>query len=204
MSADTTTTIETLELPPPGVWKIDPAHSSVNFSARHLGLSKVRGRFDHFEGTVEVTDDHLASNVRVAIHTQSVFTGTSDRDAHLRSADFLDVENFPTMDFVSSKIDGEGRHYQLAGDLTIRGTTLPVTLDVEFEGVGPDPMGGGQRMAFSARTSINREDFGLTWNAPLATGQILVGKRVDIELEVSATTQPTESTEEIRDDASSS
>jgi polyisoprenoid-binding protein YceI len=203
MSVDTEQLAGTGRLPSPGTWTIDPVHSSVNFSARHLGLSKVRGRFTEFEGTVEVGEDPLGSLVTVAISTHSVSTGTDQRDDHLRSPDFLDVASHPTLDFVSRSIEKDGDAYRMTGDLTIRGVTRPVTLDLEFLGVVPDPMSGGERMSFEARTRINREDFGLTWSAPLETGQILVGKKVDIELEVVATSQPMESADEVRQDAAS-
>jgi polyisoprenoid-binding protein YceI len=203
MSVDTEVTGRTEDLPAPGTWIIDPHHSSVSFSARHLGLSKVRGSFGEFSGTLEVGEEPTDSGVSVQIHTHSVYTGTPTRDDHLRSPDFLDVENFPTMDFVSRGVERSGDGYTLTGDLTIRGTTRPVTLDVEFEGLAPDPMSGGQRVAFSAETSINRDDFGLTWNAPLETGQILVGKKVNIELEVVATSKPMESPEEVQEEAAS-
>lgn len=203
MSADTETLASNEQLPAPGTWMIDPAHSSVSFSARHLGLSKVRGSFGEFNGTIEVADDHLDSAITVEIHTQSVYTGQQMRDDHLRSPDFLDVANHPTMDFVSRGIERSGDGYRMTGDLTIRGTTRPVSLDVDFEGLAPDPMSGGQRIGFSAETSINREDFGLTWNAPLETGQILVGKKVNIDLEIVATSKPMESPEEVQQDAAS-
>ncbi len=199
----TTLDTGTTELPAPGTWTIDPAHSSVNFSARHLGLSKVRGRFGEFTGDLEIADDHLDSKVTVAIHTHSVDSGMPMRDDHLRSPDFLDVANHPTMDFVSTSVERHGDDYKLAGDLTIRGVTRPVVLDVEFHGLVPDPMHGGQRIGFSGRTEFNREDFGLTWNAPLETGQILVGKKVTIELEIVATAAPVESPKEIQQDAAS-
>lgn len=203
MSTDTQES-STTELPHPGTWTIDPAHSSVNFSARHLGLSKVRGQFGEFTGTIEVgADDHLNSGVNVAIHTHSVTTGSEQRDGHLRSPDFLDVANHPTMDFVGRSVKRHGEDYKLSGDLTIRGTTQPVVLDVEFVGVGPDPLSGGQRVAFSGVTTINRDDFGLTWSAPMETGQILVGKKITIELEIAATDAAVEPQEEIQDDAAS-
>jgi len=204
MSTDTQASDTTTELPHPGTWTIDPAHSSVNFSARHLGLSKVRGQFGEFSGTIEVgSDDHLQSGVNVAIHTNSVNTGSEQRDGHLRSPDFLDVANHPTMDFAGRSVERHGEDYKLSGDLTIRGTTQPVVLDVTFEGVGPDPFSGGQRMAFSGVTTINRDDFGLTWSAPMETGQILVGKKVTIELDIAATDAKVEPQEEIQDDAAS-
>jgi len=201
---DAATTAPTEQLPAAGTWRIDPAHSSLNFSARHLGLSKVRGHFASFGGTLTIGDVPTTSSVDVQIHTESVDTGQEQRDGHLRSADFLDVAKHPTMDFRGHTVTDTGRGYQLAGDLTIRGTTRPVTLDVEYGGLVPDPMSGGHRVAFEARTTIDRRDFGLTWSAPLETGQILVGNKVDIELDIVATDQPMESPAEVQEDAASS
>ena len=196
-----TDTIQTL--PGTGTWQIDAAHSSVSFSARHLGLSKVRGSFDEFEGSITIGDEPEGSRIEVQIATGSIRTGQAQRDEHLRSPDFLDVAGAPDMTFRSTRVERKGSDWLLEGDLTIRGTTNPVTLDVEYLGVADDPMSGGQRMAFEAVTSIDRRDFGLTWSAPLETGQILVGNKVDIALEIAATSAAMESPDEVREDAAS-
>jgi polyisoprenoid-binding protein YceI len=171
-------------------WKIDSSHTTVGFTARHMMITKVRGRFAEVEGTIE-TDaaDPSAASVRVAIPTDSIDTGVEDRDAHLRSGDFLDVENHPLMTFESTSVEGfdadAGTDFTVVGDLTIAGTTREVVLDATFEGGGQDPW-GGERLAFSASTTIDRRDFGLTWNQALETGGVLVGHDVKIELEVQA------------------
>jgi polyisoprenoid-binding protein YceI len=170
----------------PGVWDIDPGHSSVEFVARHL-FSRVRGRFTEFGGTIEVRPDLAQSRAVVTIQAQSIDTNHEERDEHLRNADFLDVERFPTLAFRSSGVrglDGEGT-VRLAGDLTIRDVTRPVSLDIEYLGWSDDPW-GGKRAGFSARTEIDRDDFGASWNVVLETGGLLVGKRVLVEAEIEA------------------
>ena len=204
MTTTEATVVPSEQQPRAGTWYIDPVHSSVNFSARHLGLSKVRGVFGSFGGTITVADEVTGSQVDVQVHTESVDTGQEQRDAHLRSPDFLDIANHPTMDFRGHTVEDTGDGYRLVGDLTIRGTTRPVTLDVEYGGLIPDPLSGGHRIAFNATTSIDRRDFGLTWNAPLETGQILVGHRVTIELDVVAGDQRPKSPEETQAEAASS
>jgi len=174
-------TVDDVEVPEAGVYEIDAAHSVVEFVVRHLGLAKVRGRFNQFEGTVTIADDIEASSVVARIQAASIDTREPDRDAHLRSADFLDAERFPTLDFRSTGLRREGADWMLDGDLTIRGETRPVTLEVEFEGGAKDPW-GGVRIGLSAETEIDREDWGLTWNQALETGGWLVGKRVKLEL----------------------
>ena len=174
----------------PGVWEIDPSHSSVEFVARHL-LSKVRGRFSEFSGTLTIADRPTESSAEVTIDAGSITTGTEDRDTHLRSADFLDVERYPTLSFRSTAVragDEPGR-YLVDGDLTIRDVTRPVTLDVEYLGWSDDPW-GGKRAGFSATTEITRDDFGASWNVVVESGGLLVGKKVRIELEVEAVLQP--------------
>jgi polyisoprenoid-binding protein YceI len=168
-------------------WNIDASHSGVNFSIRHLLFAKVRGRFAAWTGTLQLDDEDLCrSAVEVEIDAASIDTGTPDRDKHLRSADFFDVEQFPTLSFKSRRIDKvSDDSYQVHGDLTIHGVTREVTLDSQFGGRATDPW-GGERVAFTATTSINRKDFGLTWNAALETGGVLVGDKVEIELEVEA------------------
>lgn len=176
-------TVEGVELPAAGTWTIDGSHTHVGFRVKHLGLAKVRGRFTGIEGAVEVGERPEDSSVRVSIDATSVDTHDENRDNHLRSADFFNVEEHPTWTFASTGVRGEGTRWQLDGDLTIAGITRPVTLEVAYEGVTQDPW-GGTRAGFTASTQINREDFGLTWNAALEAGGFVVGKNVTIELEV--------------------
>ena len=178
-----TRTIDGVELPAPGTWTIDLSHSSANFKVKHLGLGRTRGRFTQFEGTVEVAEDPTQSTVAVTIDAASVDTHDDGRDEHLRSADFFDVAAHPQLTFRSTGIQGGGDSWQLDGELTIAGVTKPVRLDVDYEGVTTDPW-GGTRAGFTATTKVNREEFGLTWNAALEAGGFLVGKNVEIELEV--------------------
>jgi polyisoprenoid-binding protein YceI len=171
-----------------GVWEIDPSHSNVEFVARHL-LSKVRGRFTGFEGAITIDDDPSRSSVEATIDAASVDTHNADRDAHLRSPDFLDVERFPKLSFRSTAVaeDGAGS-YRVDGDLAIRGVTRPVTLELEYLGWSDDPW-GGKRAGFSATTEIDRHDFGATWNLAVETGGVVVGRKVRIELEIEAVLQ---------------
>ena len=162
-----------------GTWAIDPTHSEVGFVARHLMVTKVRGSFADVAGTVEVSDELSSSVANVTIQTASVATGTADRDAHLRSADFFDVETYPEMTFVSTSFDGE----TLVGDLTIKGVTKPVTLDVDFNGVATDPW-GNEKAGFEAKGELNRTDWGLTWNAALEKGGVLVSEKIVLVLDV--------------------
>jgi polyisoprenoid-binding protein YceI len=162
-----------------GTWAIDPTHSEVGFVARHLMVSKVRGSFADVAGTVEVADELSSSVANVTIQTASVATGTADRDAHLRGTDFFDVETFPEMTFVSTSFDGQ----TLVGDLTIKGVTKPVTLDVEFNGVATDPW-GNEKAGFEAKGELNRTDWGLTWNAALEKGGVLVSEKIVLVLDV--------------------
>ena len=178
-----TRTIDGVELPVAGTWAIDLSHSSVNFKVKHLGVSKTRGRFTQFGGTVEVGEDPTDTKVDVTIDAASVDTHDNGRDEHLRGADFFDVANHPQLTFRSTGVSGTGDSWSLDGDLSVAGVTKPVSLDVEFEGVAGDPW-GGSRAGFVAKTTVNREDFGLTWNAALETGGFLVGKNVTIDLEV--------------------
>jgi polyisoprenoid-binding protein YceI len=166
-------------------WSIDAAHSGINFSIRHMVVSKVRGRFGKFAGELQLDDANLAgSSVHVVIDVASIDTGTQQRDDHLRSADFFDVASYPEMRFDSTRIEqtGEGR-YRVVGPLTIRGATREVSLDVELGGRAKDPW-GNERVGFIAKGSLERSAFGLTWNQALEAGGVLVGDRVDIELEV--------------------
>lgn len=177
--------MSTTTLPKEGVWGIDPAHSAVTFSARHLMAARVRGQFKSFSGEITVADSPETSRVTVSIDAASIDTGTEDRDNHLRSADFLDVENHPTLEFVSTSVRKNGGGYEVDGNLTIHGTTQPVTLEMDYLGLMTDPW-GNEKALFAAKTKIDRESFGLTWNAPLEAGGWLVGKTVDIEIEVQA------------------
>jgi polyisoprenoid-binding protein YceI len=176
-------TIDGVAVPAAGTWTIDPSHSHVGFWVRHLGVTKTRGRFGTFSGTVEIADRPDDSRAEVTIDTASVDTRDEQRDGHLRSGDFFDAEQFPAMTFRSSAVRRAGDGWQIDGDLTIRDVTRPVTLQTEFEGVEGDPW-GGTRAAFTASTELNREDFGLTWNQVLESGSLLVAKKVKVELEV--------------------
>ncbi len=170
-------------LPSVGTYDIDVSHTQVGFAARHMAVSKVRGRFTAFEGVLEVADNVVDSALRVTVETSSVDTSDENRDAHLRSGDFLDVENFPTMTFVSTGITEAGPGaWKVDGDLTIRGVTRPVTLDVETEGAIIDPF-GNERAGFSASAVINRDDFGVSFNAALDTGGLVVSKKITLEIE---------------------
>ncbi|HSP17223.1 MAG TPA: YceI family protein [Thermoanaerobaculia bacterium] len=171
-------------------WQIDPAHSAVEFAVKHMMFTTVRGRFKDVKGTIEVDEQNPArSTVNVDIATASIDTGVADRDAHLRSADFLDVEKFPTITFRSKRVEGamkkEGDAFKIAGDLTIRGKSIEVTLDSVYLGSGKDPWGNFKGGA-EATAKIDRRDWGLTWNQALETGGILVGNDIRIEIQVQA------------------
>lgn len=171
-------------------WVVDPTHTNVEFSVKHMMIATVRGRFGKVEGVIEGDPGDLTSaRFEATIDTQSIDTRQEDRDNHLRSADFFDVANHPNITFKSTKVEKVGdNEYKVTGDLTIRGVTRPVTLDTTFEGRGKDPW-GGERIALSATGKINRKDFGLTWNAALETGGVLVSDEVKIELNVEAVLQ---------------
>jgi polyisoprenoid-binding protein YceI len=174
------------EIPVPGDYVVDPAHTSVEFVGRHLMITKVRGRFPEVTGTVTIADDPERSHVEVEIKVATVDTGNNDRDAHLRSADFFDAEQYPTITFRSTKVEaGTSGTWAVTGDLTVRDVTRAITLQVDFDGANASPM-GDERIAFSAATEVDREDWGLTWNVALETGGMLVGKKVRIELNVQA------------------
>lgn len=182
--------VQGVELPEPGVWEIDAAHTSVEFVARHLMVAKVRGRFKDVSGTVKVGGTPQDSSVEVAISAASIDTANEGRDQHLRSPDFLDVEQYPTLAYRSTSAEQVGETtLRLGGDLTIRGVTKPAALEVEYQGLTRDPF-GNQRAVFSAWTEIDREEFGITWNQALETGGVLVGKRVRVELEVEIIHKP--------------
>lgn len=167
----------------PGTWTIDESHTTVGFTARHLMITKVRGRFGKVSGSAQIADNRLDSTVSAVIELGSVDTGDAGRDEHLRGADFFDVENNPTMSFTSTGIKTDGGDHALLGDLTIKGVTVPVELELEFDGISGDPW-GGTRAGFTAEGEINRKDFGLEWNVPLDGGGVLVGEKIKINLDV--------------------
>jgi polyisoprenoid-binding protein YceI len=168
-------------------WQIDVAHSGINFSVRHMVIAKVRGRFGKFSGTVRAADaDPTQTQIAVEIETASIDTGVAERDNHLRSADFFDADGHPSLRFESTRVETVGSdRYRLIGNLTIKGVTKQVALDVQYAGRAKDPW-GNERAAAHATGSIDRRDFGLGWNQILEAGGVLVGERVDIELEVQA------------------
>ncbi|MEV7012177.1 YceI family protein [Streptosporangium sp. NPDC051022] len=179
----TTRTWEDLQLPTPGAFKLDVAHTRIGFVVKHMMVSKVRGHFDQFSGSVTVADNPLDSSAELAIKAESISTGVADRDGHLRSEDFLAVEKFPEITFRSTRVvgysDGE---FTVLGDLTVRDVTKQVELTVEYGGAGTNPWGQSV-WGFSITTEIDREEFGLTWNQALETGGVLVGKKIKIEIE---------------------
>ncbi|HMT32239.1 MAG TPA: YceI family protein [Dermatophilaceae bacterium] len=163
----------------PGTWTVDPNHSEVGFVARHLMVSKVRGRFSDVAGTVTVAEKFADSSVTASAQIASVSTGNADRDAHLTSPDFFDAETYPQMTFVSTAVTPDS----LTGDLTIKGVTRSVTFDLEFGGVAQDPW-GNTKAAFEARADVNRKDWGLNWNAALEGGGVLVSEKIAIVLDI--------------------
>jgi len=178
-----------LTLPAAGTFVIDKSHSQVGFVARHLMVSKVRGRFTDFEGKLLVGDDPTQSSVEVTIQATSIDTSDENRDKHVRNNDFLAVDDFPTLSFRSTKVDlGRGSDWKVTGDLTVRGVTRSIVLDVEFEGAIQDPW-GNQRLGFSASGEIDRNEFGVNFNAALETGGFVIGPKVKLEIEAEAVRQ---------------
>ncbi len=168
-----------------GTWQIDPVHSDVSFSVRHMMVSKVRGRFTAFEGTVVTAEDPTQSSVTASVDLDSINTNNEQRDNHIRSADFFEVETYRTMTYRSTAVREHGDHWIVDGDLDLHGVTRPVQLKLEFNGVSPDPY-GGTRVGFSATAEINRRDFGITIDMPLEGGGVVVGDKISIQLEVEA------------------
>lgn len=167
-------------------WKLDPSHTLVEFSAKHLMITTVKGRITDVEGTIVMDEKNPRnSSVEATLKAVSIDTRTEQRDQHLRSADFLNAELFPEIKFRSTRIEGDKDSFKLTGDLTIRDVTRPITLDISFEGQQTDPW-GGERIGFSGSGKIDRRDFGLTWNQALETGGVVVGNDVKINLEVEA------------------
>ncbi|MFC0507282.1 YceI family protein [Micromonospora costi] len=180
---------EGLTIPTAGTYELDAAHKRVGFVARHMMVSKVRGEFVEASATITVGEDPLQSSVTATIQAASITTGQADRDAHVRSGDFLDVEKYPTLEFRSTGVKSrDGNEFVLLGELTIKDVTRQVELEVQFEGVGRSPF-GQDIFGFSARTEIDREEFGLTWNVALESGGVLVGKKIKIEIEGEAIRQ---------------
>lgn len=172
--------------PSAGTWEIDPTHSAITFEVRHLMISRVRGRFAGFSGVLNVGDTPEESSVEVAIDAASIETDLVERDEHLRSPDFLAVEEYPTISFRSTRVERTAEDgLRVGGELTIRDVTRPVTLDATYLGAVADPW-GGTRAGFTAETEIDREDFGVTWNMALEAGGFLVGKKLRVQLEVEA------------------
>ena len=166
-------------------WQIDPAHSHIGFSARHMMISKVRGRFENFSGTIDFDEDNpSASTVNVEIEAASINTRMDQRDDHLRSPDFLNADEYPALTFVSKRVEVDSANSgKLVGDLMIRGVSKEVALDVEYAGQAKSPW-GTYSAGFSASTAINRKEWGLEWNAPLETGGVLVGDTINIDIEL--------------------
>ncbi len=177
-----TRVVDGAEVPTPGTYAIDAAHTHAGFVVRHLMVSKVRGAFSGVSGTVTVAEDVTESKVEVEIDPASIDTRDAGRDEHLRSADFFGAEEHPTISYVSNGIRRDGSDWVLDGDLTIKGVTKPVRLNVEFLGAATDPW-GGSRLGFTASGEVDREEFGLTWNQNLETGGVLVGKKATLEIE---------------------
>lgn len=189
ITASPVRTVDSVEVPAAGTYALDASHSHVGFAVRHLMVSKARGRFADFSGSIQIAEDPLASSVDVTIDTASIDTRDERRDGHLRSGDFFDVETYPTMTYRSAKVTPAGKNrWTVEGDLTIRGVTRSIPLEVSFEGGATDPWGGA-RIGFSAKAELDRDDFGLSWNQTLETGGVVVGKKVTIEIEAEAIRQ---------------
>ncbi|RAY11255.1 polyisoprenoid-binding protein [Actinomadura craniellae] len=167
-----------------GTWTIDATHSSVDFTVRHL-MTKIRGQFTEFSGTVEIAEDLASSTATVEISAGSIDTRSADRDGHLRSGDFLEIEKYPVLKFAATGVREDGDDYLIDGELTIKDVTRPVTLKTEFNGVDTDPY-NATKAGFSATTSIDRRDFGLTYNIPVQGDKLLIGDKISISLEVQA------------------
>jgi polyisoprenoid-binding protein YceI len=172
--------------PPVGTWVIDPVHSTIEFSVRHLVAAKVRGHFTQFTGRIDVADPPENSRISAEIVAASIDTRSPERDTHLRSADFLDVGKYPVITYQSTAVRHlRGQDWQIDGDLTMHGVTRPVTLEATFGGTVVDAF-GAERLIAGARASIDREEFGLTWNQTLESGGLVVGKRIEVDIDVQA------------------
>ena len=173
----------------PGLWTLDMSHSEIGFTVRHAGISKVRGRFTDASAEAKIGQSLADASLHATVKTASFESGDANRDGHVKGPDFFDVENFPEMTFRATSVEGDGEDYTLTGDLTIRGVTKPIELEVEFTGVAVDPF-GATRAGFSAEAEISRKEFGLTWNAVLETGGLLVSDKVMINVEAALVKQP--------------
>lgn len=171
-----------------GTWVIDPTHTEVGFSVRHLAISKVKGKFENFEGTLVTGDNFSDSSVEASAEVASVNTNQADRDAHLRTGDFFAAEEFPQLTFKSTGVRAEAGDFKVDGDLTLRGVTKPVSFDLELGGFGTDPY-GNYKVGFTATTVVQREDYGIKWNAALETGGFMLGNDVTLTLDVQAVLQ---------------
>jgi len=173
---------------PAGTWTIDPSHSEVGFSVRHLMVSKVKGKFATFSGTLSIGENPLDASVNAEIDATSITTGDAQRDGHLNSADFFETESYPSWTFTSNAVKEDGGHYVVSGDLTIKGNTRPIELELEFNGVAADA-NFGTRVGFTAETEISRKEFGIDIEMPLDGGGVVVGDKIKIILEIEAVLQ---------------
>ena len=164
-------------------WTIDPTHSEVGFKVKHMMFTNVKGLFNDYSAEIDFNDDLKEANLQFEAKINSIFTNNTDRDNHLKSVDFFDAEQYPTLNFKSTKIEGNGSEYEITGDLTIKGITKPVTLNAEFSGLMTDPW-GNTKVGLNLDGKINRKDFGLTYNAALETGGVLVGEDVKLNAEI--------------------
>ncbi len=189
-TAAPTRTIQGVEVPAPGLWVFDKAHTTIGAIGRHMMVSKVRGRFKEYDGEIHVAEKPEGSWVEIKIQADSIDTGVQQRDDHLRSSDFMYVEKYPYLTFKSTKVEIlDAANLRVTGDMTIRDVTRPVVLDVEYLGVERPPW-GGVAAGFSATTELERADWDMTWNQALESGGVLVGKRLKVELEVEAVPKP--------------
>ena len=172
-----------------GTWTIDATHSDVSFSVRHMMVSKVKGRFGSFSGSIVTAENPALSAVTAEIHLSSIDTNNAQRDEHIRSADFFEVEKYPTMTFTSTSVTADGDNFLVTGDLSLKGVTKSVTLKVELNGIGPDPY-GGTRAGFSATTDLSRKEFGVDIDMPLDGGGVVIGDKISVSLEIEAVLNP--------------
>jgi polyisoprenoid-binding protein YceI len=182
-------------LPAPGIYKVDPLHSNVDFVARHLVASKVRGNFTEFEGTITIGDSIENSSVVASVKAASITTGNEMRDNHLKTADFLEEEKYPTLDFKSTKITSKGGdEYEMVGDFTLHGVTKPLTFSLEYLGTGPSMVPGVNVVGFEAKSEFDRKDFNINFEGSLENGSLVVGHKVGIQITVEAASEAPEAT----------